>query len=71
MYVNRPETYDRPFEVHPVQVSDARGSKSKYTLDGSGFPFYEYTANEKDFLDEEKIKRGYYVGIEQLLNIHR
>lgn len=66
-YVDRPETYDRPFEVHPVTVQDVRGKENQFTLDGNGFQFYKNIAAEKDFLDDEKIKDGYYAETEELL----
>jgi hypothetical protein len=66
-YVDRPETYERPVEVHPTTVRDVRGRESEFTLDGNGFQFYRNTANEKDFLDDEKIKSGYYAEVEKLL----
>lgn len=66
-YVDRPETYDRPFEVHPVTIQDVRESEQDYTLDKSGFQFYRNTAQEKDFLDDEQIKSGYYAEVEKLL----
>lgn len=66
-YVDRPETYNRPTELHPATVRDVRGRESDYTLDGNGFQIYKHTANEKDFLDEDQIKSGYYAETEQLL----
>ena len=66
-YVDRIETYERPFEVHPVTVHDVRGRERDYTLDGKGFQLHRHSANEKDFLDDEKIKSGYYAETEQLL----
>jgi hypothetical protein len=66
-YVDRPETYDRPTEVHPVTVRDVRGREREYTLDGNGFQIHRQSANEKDFLDDDKIKSGYYAETEQLL----
>jgi hypothetical protein len=66
-YVDRPETYDRPTEVHPVTVRDVRGREKDFTLDENGFQLHRHTASEKDFLDDEKIKAGYYAETEQLL----
>jgi hypothetical protein len=66
-YVGRPETYDRPNEIHPVTVRDVRGREKDFTLDGNGFQLHRHTAGEKDFLDDEKIKSGYYAETEQLL----
>ncbi|KAH9864713.1 hypothetical protein J1614_010649 [Plenodomus biglobosus] len=66
-YINRPETYQQPSELHPVTIHDVRGREEDFTLDKSGFQFYRHTAQEKDFIDDERIKTGYYTEIEQLL----
>jgi hypothetical protein len=66
-YVDRPETYERPSEAHPVTVRDVRGKEQDYTLDGNGFQFYKHTSAEKDFNDDEHIKNVYYPETEQLL----
>jgi hypothetical protein len=66
-YVDRPETYYRPVESHSVTVRDVTGHEDGYSLDRNGFQFYRHTASEKDFLDDEQIKQGYYKETEQLL----
>ncbi|KAL8364780.1 hypothetical protein RB595_003856 [Gaeumannomyces hyphopodioides] len=66
-YVDRPETYDRPVEPHEVLIRDVRGAEGRHTLDGSGFQFHRHVATEKEFVDEEKIRAGYYAETEQLL----
>lgn len=66
-YVDKPETYARPFETHPATIHDVRGSEDKYTLDGNGFQIHSHTATEKDFLDDDQIKAVYYPEVEQLL----
>jgi hypothetical protein len=66
-YTDRPETYERETLLHPVTVHDVRGREKDYTLDGNGFQYHRHTANEKDFLDDDKIKSGYYAETEQLL----
>ena len=66
-YVGKPETYERPTEPLDVTVHDIRGQEAKYSLDGNGFQIYRHTSTEKDFLDDEKIKREYYLETEQLL----
>lgn len=66
-YVDRPETYDRPFETHPAIVHDVSGREKEYTLDGNGFQFHKHTSVEKDFLDDAQIKAQYYPETEQLL----
>lgn len=66
-YVDRPETYERPFESRKVLVHDARGQEDRFTLDRNGFQFHKHTAQEKHFLDDDQIKDVYYKETEQLL----
>ncbi|PWY87398.1 7alpha-cephem-methoxylase P8 chain related protein [Aspergillus heteromorphus CBS 117.55] len=66
-YVGVPSSYDRPLTALPVTINDVSGHELDYTLDGNGFQFYYHTSQEKDFEDDEKIKREYYPEIEQLL----
>jgi len=66
-YVDRPETYERPHETHPVVIRDVRGREAEYTLDRNGFEFIRRPALEKDFLDDEQVKAIYYPEVEQLL----
>jgi hypothetical protein len=66
-YIDRPETFNRPTEVHPVTVRDIRGREKDFTLDGNGFQIHKQSANEKEFLDDEQVKSGYYAETEQLL----
>lgn len=66
-YIEKPETFDRPTETHPVTIHDVRGQEADYTLDGDGFEFVRRGAQEKDFLDDEKVRAGYYPEVEQLL----
>lgn len=66
-YIDRPETFDREFESHPVTVKDVRGRENEYTLDSNGFQFYRHPSVEKDFVVDEDIKDQYYREVEQLL----
>lgn len=66
-YTDRPETYERPSEIHSVLVRDIRGREKDFSLDENGFQTHRHTASEKDFLDDEQIKSGYYAETEQLL----
>ncbi|KAF2473751.1 uncharacterized protein BDR25DRAFT_323474 [Lindgomyces ingoldianus] len=66
-YINRPETYDRPFLEYPVTVHDVTGREKDYTLDGNGFQFHPHVSVEKDFVDDEQIKAQYYPETEELL----
>ena len=66
-YVGKPETYERPTQPLQVTVQDIRGEVEKYTLDGNGFQLYAHKSDERDFVDDEKIKAEYYPETEQLL----
>ncbi|KAF6791056.1 hypothetical protein CSOJ01_14414 [Colletotrichum sojae] len=66
-YVDKPETYDRPFETHNVVIRDIAGKEDEYTLDQNGFQIHRHTATEKDFLDDAQIKASYYPETENLL----
>ncbi|KAL3420295.1 hypothetical protein PVAG01_08794 [Phlyctema vagabunda] len=66
-YVGKPETYERPALPQTVTVHDIRGSEEKYTLDSTGFQIVKHESQEKDFLDDEQIKRVYYAETEELL----
>lgn len=66
-YIDRPETFDRPFEPHQVTVKDITGEEANYTLDRNGFQVHNNIATEKAFLDDDQIKNGYYTETEQLL----
>ena len=68
MIVDRkPETYERPFSALSVTVHDIAGEEEKYSLDSHGFQIYKHSSQEKDFVDDEKIKADYYPETEQLL----
>ncbi|KAI8277991.1 hypothetical protein K4K60_006568 [Colletotrichum sp. SAR11_57] len=66
-YVDKPETYNRPFETHQVKIRDVSGDEEKYTLDQHGFQIHRHQSAEKHFLDDAQIKSGYYKEVEQLL----
>lgn len=66
-YVNKPETYYRPPEVQTHVIHDIRGTEDQYTLDKTGFQIFRHTSQEKDFVDDEKIKRDYYPEVEHVL----
>ncbi|KAF9869892.1 mechanosensitive ion channel [Colletotrichum karsti] len=66
-YVDKPETYERPFETHNVTIEDVTGKEEDYSLDKNGFQIHRHQAIEKDFLDEAQIRSGYYQEVEELL----
>lgn len=66
-YVGRPETYFRESDTVEVTVHDISGDELDYTLDKNGFQIYYHESKEKEFVDDDKIKREYYPETEQLL----
>lgn len=66
-YVDRPETYDRPFETHKALIRDITGDESEYTLDNNGFQIHSHGSVEKEFSDDDQIRSLYYPEVEQLL----
>ncbi|KAJ5617365.1 hypothetical protein N7537_002479 [Penicillium hordei] len=66
-YTSKPETYDRPAAPLETTVHDISGHELDYKLDSHGFQLYYHESQEKDFLDDEKIKAEYYPETEQLL----
>ncbi|ESZ90872.1 hypothetical protein SBOR_8741 [Sclerotinia borealis F-4128] len=66
-YVNKVTSYDRPVHSVELTVHDIRGSEDQYTLDTTGFQVVNHVSQEKDFVDEEKIKNDYYKETEELL----
>ncbi|KAM3514408.1 hypothetical protein MY11210_001962 [Beauveria gryllotalpidicola] len=66
-YVDKPETYQQQKDTHPVLIKDIAGHEDKYTLDRNGFQVVQRAVTERDFVDEEQIKSGYYAETEKLL----
>jgi hypothetical protein len=66
-YVNDPGSYVREHITQQQLVHDIRGNEDKYTLDTTGFQIVKHESVEKDFLDDEQIKRVYYPETEELL----
>lgn len=66
-YTSNPETYDRPTTPLETTIHDISGHELDYKLDSHGFQLYYHESQEKDFLDDEKIKAEYYPETEQLL----
>jgi len=54
-------------DPHPVVVHDARGHEADFSLDKNGFQYVKHVSQEKDFLDDEKIKEVYYKEVEDIL----
>jgi len=67
VYVGKSDNVERPHAVQNVIIHDIAGDEDKYTLDSHGFQFVKHESQEKDFLDDDKIKAEYYPEVEQLL----
>jgi len=50
-----------------VVVHDIRGSEHEYTLDTKGFQVVKHESKEKEFLNDDQIKKVYYPETEELL----
>ncbi|KAK6439809.1 hypothetical protein LTR95_003968 [Oleoguttula sp. CCFEE 5521] len=55
------------FDTHTVDIEDARGRESDFTLDRNGFEFFDTPTTFSDFDNEEAIKTRYYAEAEALL----
>ncbi len=66
-YVGKPETYSRPTLPQQAVVHDIRGSEDQYTLDTKGFQIVKHQSQEKEFVDDDQIRRIYYPETEELL----
>src|SRR6266487_5680270 len=65
-YTDRPETYYREPLSQQVTVHDIRGTEDQYTLDKTGFQIVKHASAEKDFLDDDQIKKVYYPEVEEI-----
>ncbi|KAK7996599.1 hypothetical protein PG989_004639 [Apiospora arundinis] len=53
-------TNERPHLPHRFTISDVSGHENVYTLDGQGFQYLQHSSEEKDFVDEQRIRDVYY-----------
>ena len=49
-------------------MTDITGSVNNYTLDSHGFQLFAHASEERDFLDDERIKAIYYPEVEKLVH---
>ncbi|KAI0203402.1 hypothetical protein F4808DRAFT_467472 [Astrocystis sublimbata] len=66
-YIDRPETYFRGQTPTAVKVTNIAGREAEFSLDVQGFQVVPNVAEEKDFVDDEQIKKVYYPETERLL----
>ena len=50
-----------------MPVRDLRGEEERYSLEKNGFEIVRHESGEKEFVDEERIKGGYYAEVEEIL----
>lgn len=59
--------YRRKFDPHPVQIQDIRGREDEFDLETHGFQHHKHVSAEKDFDDDEQIRRVVYPETAQLI----
>jgi hypothetical protein len=59
--------YRRKFDEHPVQIHDIRGHEGDYSISKQGFQHVKHTSTEKNYTDDEQVKRVVYPEVEKLL----
>ncbi|KAF7536040.1 hypothetical protein G7054_g4901 [Neopestalotiopsis clavispora] len=65
--VGDPKAFDSPTSDHKTRITDISGQEDNFSLDKNGFQIYRHVSQEKDFLNDKKIKEEYYQETEQLL----
>lgn len=66
-YIDKPASYYREPDTQEVTITDIAGDEANFSLDRNGFQVHHQPAKERDFLDDEQIKAGYYAETENLL----
>lgn len=59
--------YRRKFDERDIQIHDARGHETDFDLDTHGFQYHKRPTTEKDFTNDEQVKRVAYPETVQLL----
>ena len=65
--VTKPETLVQEMDPQKLMVRNIRGEEDKHTLDTTGFQVVNHISKEKDFADDEQIKRVYYPEVETMI----
>ena len=52
---------------HDMIITDMRSKKEEFTLHKNGFQLCENVTDEKDFLDENHVKKVFYPACEKLI----
>ncbi|TDZ68232.1 2-oxoglutarate-dependent dioxygenase gloE [Colletotrichum trifolii] len=60
-------TFTQPSIDIETVITDITTNEDTYTLDSHGFQLFYHTSQEKDFVDDQRIRQIYYPEVEQLL----
>lgn len=52
---------------HDVNIQDLRSIKDQFTIERNGFQLVNHVTEEKDFLDEEQVRKIYYPSCQALV----
>jgi hypothetical protein len=53
--------------LRTMKIHDIRGTEDEYTLDKAGFQILKHSSAEKDFVDDDQVRKVYHAEIEELL----
>jgi len=59
--------YRRKFDERPVHIHDIRGQAGDFNINKQGFQLVKHTSAERDYVDEEQVRRIVYPEAEELL----
>ena len=59
--------YRRKFDERPVQIHDIRGQIGDFNISKQGFQLIKHISAEKDYTNDEQVKRIVYPEVEELL----
>jgi len=60
-------TNERPHKAYNFVVTDVSGDEDKYSLDSHGFQYCRQESQEKEFIDEQRVRDVYYEECRQLV----
>jgi hypothetical protein len=69
IYIDHRPRKRPPSEGNPrmMKIHDIRGTEDEYSLDKEGFQILKHSSAEKDFVDDDQVRKVYHAEIEELL----
>jgi hypothetical protein len=69
IYIDRGPRKAPPSEGSPrmMKIHDIRGTEDEYSLDKEGFQILKHSSAEKDFVDDDQVRKVYHAETEDLL----